>query len=182
MRKLMKSLLLLLISSLLCHPLIAEPASKSEPTGLRLTAHKSYTILSPAVSEGQPTTGFPIYRRQISVYLENCGDKPITVPTNPDHIGGSRAQNLRNTFYGFFMEERNKRPIMVSPFKYQPVTLAPGEITELPIYIDKATITDVATEKPIQDSVTFHVSDDLAKRHGWWSGSLSVPTTKESLD
>jgi hypothetical protein len=89
---------------------------------------------------------------------------------------------LRNAFYGFSTEEQNGRPIIVSPYKYQPVTLAPGEITKLPVYIDKTIISDASAEQIIQDSVSYYVSDDLAKRHGWWSGSLSVPTAKESHD
>lgn len=174
----MKTLHLLFVGFLVSGLMAAEPPTKPEQKSLRLIASMEYVILSPASSEGQPTPP-RAYRRQIQVYLENIGDKSITVPTHPDHIGGSSGLGQRNAFYGFHTNELNKRPIIVSPFKYQPVTLAPGEITELPIYIDKKTITDVAAEKPIQDSVTFHVSDDLAKRHGWWSGSLSAPVSIE---
>ena len=56
-------------------------------------------------------------------------------------------------------------------------TLAPGESTMLPIQSEM--VRSQEYEGTVADYVSFSVSEELASRHGWWSGSLLAPIQKE---
>ncbi|HLP01871.1 MAG TPA: hypothetical protein VK163_07590 [Opitutaceae bacterium] len=156
--------------------LVAEPEPNTEEAGLRLVAFREYSILSRAYRIGDQPPSRPAYQRRIFAVLENCGITPITIPTITSQISESGGGNSRTTNFYFSSESFRQFKLVGSPVAYQPVTLAPGESTMLPIHAEL--VADESRERTICDYVTFHVSADLGKRNGWWTGTLTAPITQ----
>ena len=99
------------------------------------------------------------------------------------------------------MAETHGRKIVESAAMFQPVTLAPGESTELEIQreyptvkiqsfgtplrkpseleIEEAVFQTAKEDAVIRDYVSFSVTTELAAHNGWWSGKLLVPISEE---
>ena len=69
--------------------------------------------------------------------------------------------------FSFWVDAReiDGRPLVLSPYRYYPVTLQPGECTELPVIE-----ADVAERKFLE--ISFSVQEKYAAHHGWWHGHL----------
>ena len=204
----------------------ADPIVEREGSGLRLIAYRSYVETSPFVEHVDDTHSIqhgPGCVRLVSSYLMNCGDAPITVPTFREEGGviGSWqcfvptftkdgqlpnpsitldvSQEPRCAMFFFHFEEEHGQKIIESPVKYQPVTLAPGEMTSLPRLhlkiwsyeapydpnpdhqrkIDEAFKKTMLRDAEVLDYVAFKIDPEVAARYGWWTGSLCVPVDME---
>jgi hypothetical protein len=191
----------------------ADPPVVREASGLRLIAYRHYMTPSPATptetqsqTDGQTVLERQSFCREIVALVENCGTNPITIPTYPKggKAEGFLAHNVfRITSYDFRKEECEGREVLLSSVKFQPVTLAPGQTTELEAQTDCRTwilalgrdtpadkrwrniyedgIKHMKDDSQIHDYVEFDVSKETADHYGWWSGHLCVPVTDRSF-
>jgi hypothetical protein len=188
------------------HPASADPAVVREASGLRLIAYRYYEILSPGgtwTKDESSKWERLNFCRSIVALVENCGATNITVPTYPKGgktgIGGGGSYRI--TPYYFGKEVFAGRLLVLSPVVFQPVTLAPGQTTELEAQRDLTSWTvDIQKDKPVavrakemaddigrrtqkdaqvRDYVKLDVAKELADQYGWWSGHLCVPIEPE---
>jgi len=133
----------------------------------------------------------------LRAYLINVGKQPITVPTVsrpevPHSSFCSSELDARTSAYVFFVgADGYGRKIVESPVKYQPVTLQPGEMTELSYQSEehesppiKSSEDDakwlkkfndqMQNDRELLDYVVFEVPKELADHYGWWSGHLLI--------
>lgn len=100
--------------------------------------------------------------------VTNVSDAPVTIPTR-SYSDGIDAWATGGETVGIFFTigfgSVGQYKLVPSPLRFAPVTLQPGESTELPV----ATVT-LREEKKVK--VVFVVNEDYARRHGWWFGTL----------
>jgi hypothetical protein len=116
---------------------------------------------------GKAEPGYSVL--EVHSIVTNVGTKAVTLPTNsykgePDALS-SGDDWIRFSFFVGYGELGGKR-LVPSPHRYFPVTLQPGECTELP-FIEA----DVSEIRKFVD-VSFSVDEDYATPQGWWSGRL----------
>lgn len=159
------------------------PAAKSESFGLRLIVHQDYTIAGRSVKVGDPEPPSPVVICNVKVFLRNCGDKPVTVPTYPEdgHPSALSGHDDESLMFLFSIKQSDGMRIVESPIKFQPVTLKLGETTELPAH--RVVVRDALEDRrSVQRSVTFHVTRELADTYGWWNGDLRAVVTFEETE
>jgi hypothetical protein len=125
------------------------------------------------------TTDGSTHRKSIRALLTNVSDKPVTVPTTtydggPCCWGGGTEDAWIGFVIGFrrIDGDREARP---APMRFLPVTLKPGESTELPEY-------DMGSDRREKVAVSFEVQSRYAKEQGWWSGTLSANNAPEETE
>ncbi len=100
--------------------------------------------------------------------VTNASDRPVTIPTST-YTGGVSgwAQGSGNLgiFFIVGLNSVGEKSLVPSPVRFFPVTLQPGESTELPLVHARR-----EGEKTVE--VTFVVEKDFAQNHGWWFGRL----------
>ena len=105
---------------------------------------------------------------EVHVIVTNISDAPLTIPTRSYGEGvdgwihgGGNVGILFSIGSGMVGEYK----LVPSPLRFFPVTLRPGESTELPVvHVTRR------EEKTVE--VVFGVDEDYARRHGWWFGRL----------
>ncbi len=164
----------------------AEPVVRTEDSGLRLEAFCHYKLSDPfgVILTKRPSASDGEYKIELFVLLQNCGKTNITLPTQitEGKIGGSRGAGVRIFSYGFRPSDFHGKQVVRSPFSFQPVTLAPGESTLLPVQAIAVQEQFVESEGALRYFVSFSVEKQLADRHGWWSGDLLVPVSEEKKE
>jgi hypothetical protein len=169
-------LYLVVVASAFCAPMAT--GETNQASGLKLIVHEGYTIAGRCVKVGDPEPEGPVVICEISIYLKNCGDTPLTVPTYPEAgqpsaISGSNDDSL---LFLFSMKKADGICIIESPIKFQPVTLQPGQTTQLPTH--RVAVRDAKQDfYSVHRSVVFEVRADLAEANGWWSGSIRASVT-----
>jgi hypothetical protein len=100
--------------------------------------------------------------------VTNVSDAPVTIPTRSysDGVDGwATGGDTVGIFFSIGFGSIGDFKLVPSPLLFAPVTLQPGESTELPV----ATVT-LRVEKKVK--VVFSVDEDYARRHSWWFGTL----------
>jgi hypothetical protein len=111
------------------------------------------------------------------LYIENCGTTSVTIPTRiaPCEIESMGPQGeSRVICYAFFYEKRHGKNIQPAPDAYGPVTLQPGEQTQIGNWQPQKMFRDALPAYLNNVTFVFQVADDLAARFRWWSGKLEV--------
>ena len=125
-----------------------------------------YSWLTKGSKSGKEGAGR--YTLEVHSVVTNVSDKPLTLPTSngtgePDYLthGGDEIE------FGFELSTLriDGKPLVLSPYRYYPVTLQPGECTELPMIE-----ADVSERKILQ--IHFSVDQKFAAQQGWWWGHL----------
>ncbi len=101
-------------------------------------------------------------------YLENSGQKPVTVATASLVYDG---QGDRVEIYPkpeYWQRGDEKILLKTSPPRYAPVTLQPGEIT----YLQEPNI------RVVTKTVEYRVPAEWGALHGVWSGSIETKVYK----
>lgn len=164
----------------------AEPVVRTEDSGLRLEAFCHYKLSESfgVILTKRPSASDGAYKIELFVLLQNCGKTNITLPTQiPEgKMGGSRGAGVRIFSYGFRPSDFHGKQVVRSPFSFQPVTLAPGESTLLPVQAIDVQEQFVESEGALRYFVSFSVEKQLADRHGWWSGDLLAPVSEEKKE
>lgn len=166
----------------------------SESNGLKLTVVGGYhaAILSPVVLVDEtgkridpvtklpPEPKSPDLRFTFEPYLENVGKSPVTVLTKPERFEGTEDRGPQVVF-GFSVEKvlDHTKSIKPSIYRFEPVTLNPGEITALPpvIRFQKA-----GSPKPTSPIFFYFVTKELGEMLGAWSGHLRATPVKAYPD
>ena len=136
----------------------------------------SYLIfrLSMMANESEPSKPYPQkFSCYVHVRLENVSDHNITIATRPEDF----VEKLpgKEVLYGFYISTFEKRPLRPSFYRFEPITLAPGEIAELPQTYRVGT--NEATLAPAK--VVYKVAEQFGAMLGVWSGRLEVVPTNE---
>lgn len=100
--------------------------------------------------------------------VTNVSDTPVTIPTRSysDGVDGwSTGGDTVGIFFSVGFGSVGDYKLVPSPLRFFPVTLQPGESTELPV-------ADVHLNAEKNVKVVFSVDEDYARRHGWWFGTL----------
>jgi hypothetical protein len=106
---------------------------------------------------------------EIHTTVTNIGTRPVTIPTTTYFgapswwISGGEAVKFGFDVGAVQIEDKKLIP---SPARFFPVTLAPGECTELPVAEPKR-------DKAKTVKVSFFVDKEYAERYGWWSGEIT---------
>lgn len=132
--------------------------------GVFLTAYGSETSLKLDVYT-LPMAGM----WEVRSILTNTGSAAVTVPTrsysdSPDATGTGSGKASFFFIIGFV--ELSDRRLVPSPSRFFPVTLQPGESTELPVI-------ECRTPDVKEISVLYIVEEDFATRHRWWHGEVA---------
>ena len=105
----------------------------------------------------------------IHSFVTNISGKPITVPTKAYGDGWSWSATGEGTLtFGLYIGSGKigQMKVIPSPARFFPVTLLPGESTELTLLHGGRAYGDAV-------EVFFNVEKEYADRFGWWSGKLS---------
>lgn len=136
----------------------------NEKPNLRLDV---YSWLTKKAKNGKEEAGR--YTLEVHSIVTNISQNPISLPTSngvgePDWLSTSGEEIA----FGFWVGHReiDGKPLVFSLGRYNPVTLQPGECTEL-MKIEA----DVSERKILE--VHFSVTEKFAAPHGWWFGKLS---------
>ena len=130
-------------------------------------------VVSRCLAEG-PSVALEVYALpmtagyEVRSILTNTSNVPISVPTkglgegwDASSTGGGEA-----SFYfiiGFV--DLSSRRLVPSPERFLPVTLQPGESTELPML-------ECSIPNLREIRIVYVVAEGFAKRHGWWHGKV----------
>jgi len=108
---------------------------------------------------------------EVHSIITNVSQRAITLPTTTydghaelDFTAGDRISF--GIAVGF--NSNGKNTLVPSPFRFNPVTLQPGEATELPLIECKS----VETWRLVV--VNYTVDEEYARKHGWWYGHLKT--------
>ncbi len=110
---------------------------------------------------------------EVHSIITNVSREPITVPTSTfsgDPTGRYNGNGNVGIYFGVGFLEVGDRPLVPSPQRFFPVTLKPGESTELPMAV-------ATSVKGKTVEVGFEVDPEYARRYGWWSGRLKKKVT-----
>jgi hypothetical protein len=99
--------------------------------------------------------------------------RAITVPTRLP--GGLSEWWSGGIHWSYRAHQYFDRPLQPSPYLFAPVTLAPGESTEIDEYIKDSE----AETLPSITEVAYSVEKGLGDRFGWWVGHLKVDVKME---
>ena len=152
-------------------------AVPAELNGIRLSASYLILKLATAGDESAPTKPLPpSFSCDVHVRLENISGQTITVVTRPRNFSEKNADHI--IIYRFTIRTFDGRPFRPSLYSLAPITLAPGEIAELP-----STYTVGPNEEDlIPTKVIYHVTDEFGAMLKVWSGQLEAVPTNEMSD
>ena len=105
---------------------------------------------------------------EIHSIITNISENPITIPTSTYSgapTGRYNGDGNVGIYFGVGFSEVGDHPLVPSPQRFFPVTLKPGESTELPM-------AEATHEKGKTVEVGFEVDPEYAQRYGWWSGRV----------
>jgi hypothetical protein len=109
----------------------------------------------------------------IRSFLQNISTSPVTVPTRLP--GGLSEWWSGGNHWSYRAHQYFDRPLQPSPYLFAPVTLAPGESTE----IDEYRKDSEAGALPSVTEVAYSVEKSLGDRFGWWVGHLKAKVKME---
>jgi len=170
----MKTLIAILLSVLVAHSALSQDtviraAVSPEDNGLQMdvTAHVERLRDVDRRTKQVVEKSILVIRSSVT----NIAKKPLIVPTNT-YDGTPSCWQTGGGSYGIcfnigYRWDENRR-LIPSPLRFFPVTLQPGDVTELPRYEIEIHISDSIKEV----SVEFVVDDGYAKLQEWWSGAL----------
>lgn len=138
-------------------------------------------VIHPRFREPPKDPSVRILMVRAKLYVENRGAVPITIPTFIPPDGEPTIESLtvgpngrRDVFFLIEFEKRNAKPVQPSAAAFRPVTLQAGEQALVAVWQPKE-----AFHEPLPDDLhditfMFKVTEDIAKRFGWWSGELKA--------
>lgn len=160
----------------------AEQTFKAEDGGLKLEV--SYQIIEvqmPPSLEKKTREEEPTFEVELTSILKNVSTREITLPTST-YEGGPTCWNgnPESMLYACFdigFRRIEDRLLQVSPYRYFPVTLKPGESVELPKHLVRA----LGKKRPVISwvRVEYSVDQEYGARHGWWTGTLRYEVIDE---
>lgn len=153
----------------------ADQTFKAEDGGLKLeVSYQIVEVQMPPSLEKKAREEEPTFEVELTSILKNVSTREITLPTST-YDGGPTcwSGSPESTLYACFdigFRQIDGRLLQVSPHRYFPVTLKPGESVELPRHQVRA----LGKKRPVISwvRVDYSVDQEYAARHGWWSGTL----------
>lgn len=118
---------------------------------------------------------------EFAVLLENRGTKPVVVPTKvsgESSIADLMPDGVLRVDFLFQPPTKDGKILRQSPYKLEPVELAPGEQTALP----SVEVPIEAIRRAKRIVVVYSVEEHLAERNGWFLWLLEVSVEKAQID